>query len=351
MLALCQYYTAREIMVRSKYVVFLKPHVVKIMEEELPKPQGNEVLIRTKLTLISAGTELTALTGNFPPGSRWANYVRYPFRPGYCNVGIVEEVGGDVKEINVGDVVVSTAHHSQYALMSSDNVIKVPGGVHLEEAVFHTIAAGVMHSVRISGVTLGTSVVVIGLGILGQMAVQFSRLCGAYPVIGIDLYEKRLEIGKKSGATHIVNARTEDVHEEVRRITEGNMADIVFEVTGSPDVIPWAIKLVRPMGRLIILSSPRGPTTLDFHDEVNAPSRIIQGTHFSSQPEVETYYYPWTRRRNTKLFLKMLADGIVKVRHLITHIIPFERANEAYELLLKRKEETLAVLLDFRKKS
>jgi len=335
-------------MVRSLRVVIPKPNSVALEEIEVPKPKGKEILIRTQFCLISSGTELTAFTGSFPKGSRWSEYVKYPFYPGYSNVGIVEEVGEEVKNIEVGDAVASQAPHSEYVVVREEQVVKIPKGIALEEATFHTIASGVMHSVRLAGVTLGTTVVVLGLGLLGQMAIQFSRLCGAYPLIGIDLYENRLRIGKESGATHVINSHKENVYEKIKDITEGRMADIVFEVTGNPQVIPWGIKLVRTLGKFIVLSSPRGPTTIDFHDEVNAPSRIIMGTHFSSQPLFETPYYPWTRKRNVELFFRLLLNGVVKVRHLITHIVPLRDVKNAYELLLNRKDEALAVILDLR---
>ena len=335
-------------MVKSLRVVIPKPNSVILEEVEVPEPRDKEVLIRTQFCLISSGTELTAFTGSFPERSRWSEYVKYPFYPGYSNVGIVEKVGEEVENIREGDIVASQAPHSEYVIVREDQVVRVPEGVALEEATFHTIASGVMHSVRLAGVTLGSTVVILGLGLLGQMATQFSRLCGAYPLIGVDLYENRLKLGKESGATHVINSRKEDVYERVKDITEGRMADIVFEVTGNPQVISWGIKLVRTLGRFIVLSSPRGPTAIDFHDEVNAPSRIIMGTHFSSQPLFETPYYPWTRKRNVELFFRLLLDGIVRVRHLITHVVSLEDVEKAYELLLNKKNETLAVVLDLR---
>jgi len=335
-------------MVKSLRVVIPRPNSVILEEIEVPEPKDKEVLIRTQFCLISSGTELTAFTGSFPKRSRWSEYVKYPFYPGYSNIGIVEKVGEKVENIREGDVVASQAPHSEYVIVREDRVVRVPEGIALEEATFHTIASGVMHSVRLAGVTLGSTVVVLGLGLLGQMATQFSKLCGAYPLVGVDLYEKRLKIGKESGATHVINSHDENVHEKVKDITEGRMADIVFEVTGNPQVISWGIKLVRTLGRFIVLSSPRGPTAIDFHDEVNAPSRIIMGTHFSSQPLFETPYYPWTRRRNVELFFRLLLDGIVRVRHLITHVVPLEDVEKAYELLLNKKNEALAVVLDLR---
>ncbi len=336
-------------MIKSHRIVFRKPNSIKIEEAKLPELSSGQILVKTLVTLISAGTEITALTGRFPPNSAWSRYVRYPFYPGYSNVGIVIDVGDSVRDIREGDRVASLAGHTEYAILNEKDVVKVPEGITDEEAAFHTIASGVMHSVRLANILLGDVVVIIGAGLLGQLATQFSRLSGAYPVIVIDLIRKRLELAKTSGATEIINPIEENVEDKIRDITKGRMADIVFEVTGEPTVIPWAIKLVRPQGRLIILSSPRGPTQLDFHDEVNAPSRIIMGTHFSSQPTYETPYYPWTRRRNIELFFELLTAGIIKTRHLITHIFPWYEAQKAYETLLKNKEEALGVILDFRK--
>ena len=333
---------------RARFITFRKPHEIDIEEVELPEPNPNQILIKTNVTLISAGTELTALTGAFPSGSAWSRYVKYPFRPGYSNVGVVVKTGSSVRGSKEGDRVATMAPHSDYAIVDAENAMKIPEGISDEEATFHTLASGVMNSVRLARISLGESVVVIGVGLLGQLAVQFCRLSGAYPVIAVDLSAKRLGLAEISGATTTIQPQEEDVFKKVSSLTKGRMADVVFEVTGNPDVIPWAIRLLRRQGRLIILSSPRGPTKLDFHDEVNAPSRMIIGTHFSSQPVYETPHYPWTRLRNTELFFDLLSAGLLKVRHLITHIIPWHKAREAYELLMRSKDEALGVLLDFR---
>ena len=333
---------------KSRYIVFKEPFKVSIEEEELRDIGPHEVIVKTRCTLISTGTELTAYSGQFPEASRWADYVEYPFRPGYCNVGEVVEVGSHVKEFEVGDRVASLGGHAEYVIVPERELIKIPDEVSDEEAVFHTIAAGVMNSVRLASVSLGDFVVVAGLGLLGQMAVMFSRLCGAFPVVAVDLADFRLKLAEKSGAVFTINAGREVVYEKVRELSEGRMADVVFEVTGNPSVIPEAIKLVRKLGKLIILSSPRGPSTLDFHDEVNAPSRIIIGTHFTSQPEVETLYFPWTRRRNTELFFNLLKFKVIDISHLVTHRFKWYEVEKVYSELWRDRTRFLGVILYFR---
>jgi len=334
---------------KSWRLVFPKPFEVKIEEFELGKPGPGQVLLETEFTIISTGTELTALTGDFPRPSAWSRYVKYPFIPGYSCVGRIIELGPEVSGFEVGDRVATMSPHAKHWIVDANELVKVPEGVRPEIACLHTIAAGVMHSVRLAKVSLGEAVMVVGLGLLGQMAIIFSRLCGGFPVIAVDIADKRLELAKLSGATAIVKAVSpEKVMEVVKQLTEGRMADVVFEVTGNPTVIPWAIKLAKPLGRFIVLSSPRGPSTIDFHDEVNAMSRMIIGTHFTSQPAYETPYYPWTRKRNAKLFFNLLKEGLINLDHFITHRFPWREAPKAYEMLLKDRTQALAVVLDFR---
>lgn len=343
------YKLARLYVVRARTVVFPEPLRVELVEEELREPGRGEVLVESLYSLISTGTELTAYTGGFPAGSAWASYVRYPFKPGYSSVGRIVRVGEGVAALCEGDVVISDAPHTELYVWPADRLVRVPEGVEAAEAAFHTLGGGVMNCVRFAGVRLGESVVVVGAGLLGQLTIQLSRLSGGLPIVAVDLSDYRLELARESGADEVVNARAASAFETVARVTGGRMADVVFEATGDPSAIPQAIRLARRIGRLVVLSSPRGPSILDFHDEVNAPSRIIIGTHFYTlHPEVETLHYPWTWRRDRELFLRMLGTGRVRVKHLISHVISFEETREAYEMLHSRRLECMGVLLKYR---
>ena len=332
-------------------IVFKAPKEAGIEETEIPKPSGNQVLVKTLVTLISTGTELTMLSGEFPKGSVWDHITEYPQGAGYSNCGVIEEVGESVKDLKVGDRVASAAPHAEYTLVREDEAHKIPEGITDEEAAFWTLSATVLNGVRLANIRLGESVVVVGAGILGQLASQYSRLCGGFPVIAVDLSEKRLELAKRLGATGSLQSGKDDVEREISTLTKGRGADVVFEITGNPKIIPWELGLVKKQGRFILLSSPRGPSTLDFHDYVNRPSRIIIGTHVSSHPEYETPFNPWTRKRNTELFFDLLAAGLVNVKDLITDRYPWTEAPRVYGRLLDPEGERLqvmGVLLDFR---
>ncbi|RJS87968.1 hypothetical protein CW705_09675 [Candidatus Bathyarchaeota archaeon] len=336
---------------RFRRIVFKAPRKVDIEEAELPELPENHLLIKTRTTLISTGTELTMLSGEYPKGSVWNKITRYPVFPGYSNCGVVEEIGENVKKFKVGDRVSSTAPHAEYAIIRENRAVKVPNGISDEEATFGTLSATVMNSVRLANIKLGETVIVVGAGILGQLACQFSRLCGGFPVIAIDLSPKRLEIAKKLGATFAIHPEKEDVEKRIMDLTEGRGGDVVFEVTGNPKVIPWELKLVKRQGKLILLSSPRGTTELDFHDLVNWPSRIIIGTHTSSHPSHETPYNPWTWERNVQLFFELISAGLVNVKDLITDRYKWTEVKEVYQRLLDplgERLKVLGVILDFR---
>jgi len=339
----------QEIELEGYRVTFPSQFKIQIESFEIGEIKEREALIETEASLISTGTELTALMGDFPDSSAWSRYVKYPFVAGYSSVGRIIDVGREVGEFEVGDRVASTSPHATHAVVEAESLVKVPDNVRLEEACFHTIASGVMNSVRLANVSMGESVVVVGLGLLGQIATIFSRIAGAFPVIAVDLAEGRLKLSRVSGATATLRGDGwDDVKASVEELTRGRMADKVFEVTGNPDVVPKAMALAKRQGCLVVLSSPRGKTVLDFHDEVNSPSRMIIGTHFSSQPAYETPYNPWTRRRNTELFFDLISGGALKIDHLITHRYPWREAEKAYKMLLKDRTRALGVILLFK---
>jgi 2-desacetyl-2-hydroxyethyl bacteriochlorophyllide A dehydrogenase len=338
---------------RAKRVIFKNFKVAEFEEYDVPSPGEDEILIQTTRTLISPGTELTLLSGEYPPDSYWARYGKLPCIPGYSNVGRIVKLGRGVDGFREGDVVASGGTHSQYVVINVKSpgtesvVIRVPDGVRPEEATFHSLAATAMNSVRLAHVSMGEATVVMGAGIVGQFAVAFSRLSGSLPVIAVDPSRLRLEKAKISGANELIDPSSKRLEEAVSKLTKGRLADVVFEVTGNPDVLPTGLKLVKEGGRFVILSSPRGLSTVDFHDEINRPSRIILGTHVESHPSVEGYQSQWTYRRNVEFFFDLLLSRLMRIDHMITETYSWTKAPDAYQFLLEDRTRALGIILDF----
>lgn len=328
---------------KNPTVVFPKPKTVIVEDKEVPRIKGDEVLIRTERSLVSIGTELTILSGEFPPQSYWANYGKYPFTPGYDNIGIVVDAGPDADRSLIGKTVASYSPHAMYVSASQKDVTLVPQDVSMDEASFFTIAEIVMNGVRRSQLSFGESVVIYGAGILGQLTARICKMAGAMPVIVVDVSDNRLEYLPENIVK--INPLKQDVASEVERLTKGRMADIVFEVTGNQNLIVEEFKCLRRLGRFVVLSSPRGPTYIDLHDYCNAPSFTIIGAHNMSHPPVETLNNPWSRRRHVELFFDMLQNKELDVSKLITHKVLYKDAPEIYGQLLKDRTKALGVIL------
>jgi len=322
--------------------VFQKPKNVVVEDREKPWVEGDNVLIKTRRSLVSIGTELTILSGEFPPKSYWASYGKYPFVPGYDNIGEVVDVGPDADKSLVGKTVASYSPHAMYVSASQKEIMLVPMGVSEDEAAFFTIAEIVMNGIRRSQLSFGESVVIYGAGILGQLTARICKMAGAMPVIVIDVSDNRLEYLP----TNIIkiNPSKQDVISEVERLTKGRMADIVFEVTGNQNLIVDEFKCLRRLGRFVMLSSPRGPTYIDLHDYCNAPSFTIIGAHNMSHPPVETLNNPWSRKRHAELFFDILFNKELNVSKLITHKVSYKDAPKIYEQLLQDRTRALGVI-------
>lgn len=270
---------------------------------------------------------------------------RYPFTPGYANVGLVQEVGAGVDPSWVGSRVANRGPHQALNVLDVNDIRRIPDSIASEDAAFFSLAQIVMNGVRRAQVGWGDAVAVFGLGLLGQLAVRFCRLCGARPVFGIDPAPRRLELLPKDPGIHPVNAAAgaSAVHQAIAETTRGRMVDCAFEVTGSPQTIPEAIRTVRRQGRFILLSSPRGKTEFDFHDLCNSPSYTIIGTHDGSHPPEETLNNPWTRDRHAEFFFELLADGELDFSKMVTRKVSYRQAPATYQLLWEARTQEMGV--------
>jgi 2-desacetyl-2-hydroxyethyl bacteriochlorophyllide A dehydrogenase len=326
-------------------IVFPKARDVAIEDREIPKPGEGQILIRSTRTLISTGTELTIMSGEFPEGSDWAAYGKFPFTAGYSNAGEVVEVGEGVDEHWKGVHVTLPAHHAAYVVSRPGSVARVPETVEDKAACFSTLGIIVMNGIRQGYVTWGESIVIYGAGLIGQLAARFSLIAGARPVINVDVVESRQNL--LPDGVHRVNPANEDPVEVVRRLTHDRMADAVYEATGNPAVLPEEFKVLRRQGRAVILSSPRGPSTFDFHDLCNAPSYTIIGAHNSSHPPEGVRELPWSMKRHTELFLDFLADGSLDVEPLVSHRVPYSEGPDAYRMLLEDRSNAMGVVINW----
>ena len=334
-------------MAENPTVHFSAVRDVVVAGRDLPKPAANELLIRTTVTAISTGTELAVLDGNAGYDSR-ALFGKLPFDPGYNNVGIVERVGENVDSSWIGRRVATYGKHAAWTVCRVDRVRPVPDNVADEHAVFFTFAEIAMNGVRRAAVQWGECAVVFGLGLIGQMATRLCAIAGCDPVFAVDISPQRLALLPEVSGVVAVNSSEVDVQTVVRDATASRMADVAFEVTGIPQLIEGETGVLRKQGRFILLSSPRGPSTYDFHAACNSPSLTIIGAHNGSHPPESTLATPWSQLRHAELFFRWLEVGRIDVAPLISHRMPAADAVAAYRMLLEDRTQAMGVLLDWR---
>ena len=332
---------------KFRRLVFPGPRQVGWEEGQTPPPQSGELLVESRRSLISIGTELA-----FYSGRQWTNpgvgvLPKYPASPGYSNAGVVAAAGDETRPWRVGDRIASAARHADYQIVRHhDGPVRIADRVTDEEAVFCTLGATVLNAYRRGAPQLGECAVVVGQGLLGQLAVQLLRLGGCDPVVAVDLEPARLALTQRVGdATACLNPAEDDVVAAVHDLSSGRGADIVFEATGRTETYDLAFALTRPYGRVVGLGSPRYPAPVDMQQVHIKPLQLIGA--IGNHPTGESREVRWTRGAHTALFMDLLAKKQVDVRSLITHRVPVAGAPDIYPKLLEDRTAYLGVILEW----
>jgi len=312
----------------------------------VPDPGPNQITVQTIVSLISTGTESWCYMGDFDADTGWAGWVKYPFYPGYSNVGRVIKVGKGVEDFAEGDRVNSGIPHRQFATIGTDsNVVKLPDYAADEEATWCTLSSTTQTAVRRAEHVMGDIAAVIGLGPLGQLVTQYLRVIGLREVLVIDTVQMRLDQALAHGATQGFCGSAGDAGPFVKEHTEGQGADVVYDVTGHYAVFPLALKLARDFGKLILLGDTPHPSRQHLTHDVLTRQVNVVGTHNAKLPAAHAY---WTRPRQILLFLQYIQRGQMRVSDLITHRFQPSDAAEVYAMLQEDRASTMGILFDWR---
>jgi len=331
---------------KAPAVVFVEPRRAEIREMELPEPGPAQIGIRTVFSGVSQGTERWALTGRY---NHFEDDVPafYPCSPGYQAAGIVDVVGAEVEVFAAGDHAFTMgtrfvdrdhkypgpmqASHSAYLVADASAAWKVAPEVDLAAASLYHMAGVSRSGVRITKVQPGELVVVIGLGMIGQMSAQAARRAGAR-VIATDLIPARCEAAAAHSSDRVVDASKESL-EDVVREEAPNGADVVIDTTGISTMFDRCRDLIRHEGRIAMQGYYPDPIEIEFH-----PTHLTRAT--------VTFPCGWDDEYNDELAEDM-ATGRIAIEPLITHRIPFRDAAEAYDLVLEHPERSLGMVLDW----
>lgn len=338
---------------------------------ELPVPvasRGN-VLIETSRTLVSAGTERMLVEfgkanwiakarqqpdkvrmvldkvrtdGLLPTIEAVLNKLHQPLPLGYCNVGRVADVGTGVGEFRIGDRVVSNGKHAEVVSAPKNLCARVPDAVSDDEAAFTVLGAIALQGIRLAQPTLGETVVVTGLGLIGLVTVQLLRAHGCR-VLGLDFDPQKLALARRFGAEVVDLSQGQDPVQAAWHYARGRGVDavIVTASTQSSEPMHQAALMCRKRGRIVLV----GVTGLELSRADFYEKELIFQVSCSYGPgRYDTTYedkgidYPvgfvrWTEQRNFEAVLDMMADGRLDVKPLISHRLDIADAEQAYALV------------------
>lgn len=360
---------------------------LSILEVPPPRTPRGGVLVRVRASLVSAGTERTMVSfgekslfqkarsrpdlvkqtiekarrdGILDTVDAVRNRLEQPAALGYSAAGIVLDSGPDCDSFRPGDSVACAgagiASHAEIIAVPRNLTVALPQGITFEHAAFATVGSIALHGVRLAGLQLGEIAVVVGLGLLGQLAVQMLRAAGCI-VLGTDPQPNRCELAMTLGANW-AGADTADLAARLGTLTEGRGADAVLIAadTSSDQPVQLAGELARSRGIVISI----GNVGLDlprksyFEKELEfRVSRSYGPGRYDDDYERKGHDYPydyvrWTENRNMQAFAGLVAAGAVRVDPLITHRFDIAEGLAAYDVVLgKSGEPFLGVVLQY----
>ena len=361
--------------------VVLRGGKTQVVEVPEPAPSPGSVLVANAASAISSGTERSVVASG--SGSLAARAIKNPNlvaqtlkharehgvretigavrgavaqdNPlGYSSAGTVLDTGGHAG-LHVGQRVACAgagrANHAEVVSVPPNLVVPVPEGVSLRDASFSAIGAIAIQGVRRAEPSLGDRVVVVGLGLLGLITVQALRAAGAR-VAGVEPLEKRRDLARELGAE--LALAPDEAEETISAWTGGAGADAVV-VTASAkggDLVNQAVRMLRRKGKVV----PVGDVGLEFDREAlyEREADVLISTSYGPGRYDPSYeeggldyplpYVRWTAGRNMEEYLRLVADGLVKLDPLVELELPVDRATEAYEALAADAPPPAAVL-------
>jgi L-iditol 2-dehydrogenase len=285
---------------RMKAWVLGGPEEIRLVDKPVPEPGAAEVLVRIDAVAICA-TDLEILRHGAPAMVDGGLPFNKNFTIGHEYMGTVVRLGPGVDEYRIGERVTVEVHagcgrcrrcrqgmytaclnygdvkkghrangfttdggFAEYAVNNINTLVHVPDDMSDEEATLVVTAGTAMYGLDVlGGLVAGEGVAVIGPGPIGLLGVGVAKALGAAPVILLGTRERRLELGKKLGADHLVNARQEDPVAAIRRITKGAGVQFVLECSGAPAALNEAAQMVDRGGRICLAAFPHDPVPVD----------------------------------------------------------------------------------------
>jgi len=321
-----------------KRILFTEPCVAQLCTVNCPELKPHQVLVKMAVSTISSGTERANLIGDPNCNSTKGPGVKWPRSGGYSSAGTVVAVGEAVKNIAVGDrVAMFWSTHATLVPIDEVDVLKIPDDVPFEQAALWNIATFPMAAIRKCRLELGESAIVMGQGVLGQMAIMELRAAGAVPIIAVDPVAEKRELALKLGADYALDPFDPQFAATVKELTNGG-AKVGIEVTGIGAGLDGILDCMRPHGRVALLGCTRNSDfTIDYYRKVHGPGITLVGAHTQCRPPHDSAPGWWTEQDDRECLMNLYRMGRLHLEQLIQETHSPEEAPQIYTRLATEK--------------
>ena len=323
---------------KSRTIIFTEPYKAEFLERDVREPGQDEVLVKTVVSSISSGTERANFVGD-PNVSIYTGAVGFPRTVGYSSAGIVEKVGENVTDIKPGDrVAMSGSIHAEYNIINKNNVHKIESeNISFNDAALWYISCFPAAAIRKCRLEFGESAIVMGMGILGQIAVKLLSVAGASPVIAVDPDPIKRKKALEIGADFAFDPFESDFTNKVKDVTDGG-ANVAIEVTGNGKALDQVLDCMKKFGRVALLGCTRNSDfTIDYYRKVHGPGVSLIGAHTMARPENESSPGMWTTKDEIKGIQKLTKFGRLNLGELVEEIHNPAEAQNIFNRLAAEK--------------
>ena len=336
----------------DKQIVFTEKNKALLLDVGSQPLGENQVRVKTAFSTISNGTERANLIAD-PCVSIYSSptdEVVFPRYVGYSASGTVVECGAGVTELQVGDrVAMSWTKHRSYNVINENDAVKIPEGVGFSEASMAHITSFPLAAIRKTRLEIGESAMVMGLGILGLLAVGLLRAAGAVPVIAVDPRSDRREKALAFGADYAFDPLEPDFAKKVKAVT-GDGVNVAIEVTGRGEGLNEALDCMAKYGRVSLLGCTRSSDfSVDYYRKVHGPGISLIGAHTMARPFYESSAGLFTTRDDVKTLLSLCAMGRLELRSIVDEIHSPEECEEVFLRLATDGDFPTVVQFDWEK--
>lgn len=335
----------------TRQIVVTAPRQVSIIDGPDPALKPQAIRVAAHYMGISAGTELNTYRG----GVNWhtgrdenrlfyadsSKYEwKYPATLGYATIGRVIEIGEQVKDVRLGQMVFTTAGHCTPAVAGPDRYWAVPDGQDPRKFIFYQLVRTALNITQHAKVTMGDTVAIFGAGIVGLIALMLIRRTGAGRVIVFDPLPLRRDMARKLGADVVLDPTAGDPAYMTREHNEGQGADVVVELSANDKALQACPRVSRVRGRVILGSMPNQAMMFHFGQETHFNAISITGANVMCMPDGIGPGWDMPRR---DAYARRLT-GELDTLPLISHEFEFEQAAQAYQMYDTRGGEIIAGL-------